>query len=61
MSWAKITTYEVLKSLIYLSIAAGDLEASMILYIDGNNNADLSIEIDVDRVVRFNPLEAQFS
>jgi len=29
--------------------------------LDGNNDADLSIGIDVDRAVRFNLLEAQFS
>jgi len=63
MSGTEVTTFEVLREELDIFVNCSWRLRSKcdIVNIDGkNNDADLSIGIDVDRAVRFNPLEAQF-
>jgi len=60
-SGTKVATFEVLREEldIFVNCSRRLRSECDIINIDGNNDADLSIGIDVDRAVRFNPLEAQ--
>ena len=62
MSGTKVTTFEVLREEldIFVNCSRRLRSECDIVNIDGNNDADLSIGMYVDRAVRFNPLEAQF-
>ena len=60
-SGTKLTTFEVLREELDIFVNCSSRLRSKydIVNIDGNNNdVDLSIGLDVDRAVRFNPLQA---
>jgi len=61
MCWTKITTFEVLGEELNILVNCWwrFWSKSDIIYVDGNNDADLSIGVDIDRAVRLNAGEAQ--
>ncbi len=63
MSRTKITTFEVLgkKMNILVNCSRGFGSKGDVINVDGDNDLDLSIGVDVDRTVRFDLGEAHFS